>query len=519
MKRLFITMVLVGSLLVSCTKFHESTGYEQLDNTTPKIGMLKFDSKQSLLNLIHGNEQTSDNLIKQYNEENSIDSLQFISLTAPISTRYVLADPILKFEGSKLDVDWTIQQEIHPRVSMYKVLGYDTLVPNRRFAKLLNARGEIAIGDTIYKISPKGTYYFEQSLKSQFEESFSTYENTDGIAVSENLVEVDEGVYRYATFTDSESRLINDPDKPEELPSEANDNYVTPTYWTDTDYTPEGDLTVNQMLPIAVGENRNQYSIPWSTFPVFDSGAKTVVGQFWESLIGRNVSFVSYLSNKRRLKGKFYYYNYIIYAEIGISSKFQKKNWIGWSGTKADHLFMGWSNIMFENSYEEIPTYPQNPVPHIASFTIKSLPGIGYLSNVLTIVGLNLSELSKIIMSTMTPTALNNWLNINVPGYRNHYNIEDIDVIQFYSANKVVTLLTNGYMHLSNCESLDYTFLKDWGFSVNIDLVNLPNSYLDWAQRLNAKELLIKPKHLKYGAMFTAAQLDGQWAGMTITKD
>ena len=236
-------------------------------------------------------------------------------------------------------------------------------------------------------------------------------------------------------------------------------------------------------------------------------------------MIGRNVSFESYLSKKRRLKGKFFYYNYLVYAEIGVSAKFQKKNWIGWSGTRADYMFMGWSNIMFENSYEQIPTYPQNPTPHIASLSLKSIPGFGHLANVLTIVGYNMSNTTQMMVSTMIPSSLNMWLISNIPGYRNNYNIENIDVIQFYSKDKVVTLLTNGCMRRENCESLDYTFLKDWGFSVNINLANLPNSFVDWANTLNAKDLLIKPKNLKYGAMFTAAQLDGQWAGMTITKD
>ena len=47
----------------------------------------------------------------------------------------------------------------------------------------------------------------------------------------------------------------------------------------------------------------------------------------------------------------------------------------------------------------------------------------------------------------------------------------------------------------------------------------MPNYMMEWAQTLNAKDLLIKPKHLKYGAVYLAGQLDGQWGGMTIIKN
>jgi hypothetical protein len=65
---------------------------------------------------------------------------------------------------------------------------------------------------------------------------------------------------------------------------------------------------------------------------------------------------------------------------------------------------------------------------------------------------------------------------------------------------------------------IKYSFLKDWGFYIELDLLNMPSNMLDWANTLNAKDLLIKPKSLKYGAVYLAGELDGQWGGMTIIK-
>ena len=519
MKR-FFTIFVVAVLVAACAKFNEPVNIQDSEGALTKIGMLHFDSKQSLHALINSNPETINQFITRSEVEFAIDSIRFISLTAPIATRVVPSDPILRIDGLRTDISWEFSSELCPKVSMYKVLGYDTLIPNRQFAKLLNARGEIAVGDTIYKISPKGTYYYEQSLKSTFEENYELYESSTGTLVAENLEQVDEGIFRYATFVDSQNRVIENPDIPEELPSEATDNYVSPSIWNDTDYTPNinTNLDISLSYPIATGETRN-INIPWQTFPVFATEAQTAFGSFWEDIIGRNKSFTTLLSKKRRLKGKFYYFNYLVYAEIGVSAKFQKKNWIGWSGTRADKLFVGWSNIMFENGYEEIPIYPQNPQPKVASLEIKNLPGFQWPANVLTIVGLDVTDALQAQLSTKTPDQLHNWLKQSIQEYGLKYKIANIDVIQFYSADKVVTLLTNGYIYANNMESLDYTFLKDWGFTINIDLANLPHNLKSWANILNTRDLSIKPKNLKYGAMFIAAQLDNQWGGMVITKD
>lgn len=509
MRKIFAICILL--LFVSCTHFDE---YAQLENKNAahKIGMLKFKDKRDLWNAINGDEYTSRTLIEQA-ESNVIDSLKFISLTSAIPVQIAAYDPILSVEGSIVNIDWDSKGLRYPRKSMYRVLGYDTLVPNITFAQILNARGEVAVNDTIYKVSPKGTYFYEESLQHTFEANYGTYENIEGTLIADNLVQVDDGIYRYATYDDVDVSEYSNDDMPAELPSEATDTYQTPNAWDDTN-----SLFNIQSEPIT-GPNRNNFSIPWREFPVYEAGAQTGFGEFWENIIGRNRTFTTQLSNKRRVKGKFYYYNYVVYCEIGTMVQMQKKQWLGWSGTLADNLFMGWNNIIFENGYEEIPTYPQKPTPRVAGLTVKSIPGIGGLADVLTVVGLELTDSDQSTLSTMLPNQLQAWLSLRISNYRGNYNIENIDVIEFYSASKVVTLLTNGFVYNENVEKLKYSFLKDWGFYIELDLLNMPSNMLDWANTLNAKDLLIKPKHLKYGAVYLAGQLDGQWGGMTIIKN
>lgn len=45
-------------------------------------------------------------------------------------------------------------------------LGYDTLVPDIGFAKLLNSKGEIAVSNTIARIRPEGTYIYDVNFRN-----------------------------------------------------------------------------------------------------------------------------------------------------------------------------------------------------------------------------------------------------------------------------------------------------------------------------------------------------------------
>ena len=516
MKRLYLS-VLVIILFISCTQFNE---YEQLENkATQKIGMLKFQSKRDLWYAINGDKATSKSILDATIVQLA-DSLRFISLTDAIPISIAAQDPILGVEGMKANIVWEEKGILYPRKPIYKILGYDTLIPNRSFARLLNARGEIAVNDTIYKVSSRGTYFYEQSLQTTFEENYNFYESIQGTLINDNLTQIDEGIFRYNTFTDIQYEYSNN-NIPEQLPSEPTDNYTSQDPWTEPNMNNNINPDINSeeiYYLYNTGNNRTE-NIPWRDFQVYEAEAHTILGKFWESLIGRNITFTDQLSSKRRVKGKFQYYNYVVYSEIATFVQMQKKNWIGWSGTRADKLFLGWNNILFENSYETIPSYPQNPVIKVTDVSYKSIPGLQGQANIMTIVGLEITDQLQQYLSALLPNQLNSWLNIRVSNYRNNYNISQIDVIQFYSANKVVTLLTNGYLCIENQEKLKHTFLKDWGFSIQLNLLDMPNNMIEWAQTLNAKELLIKPKNLKYGAVYLAGKLDGHWGGMTITKD
>lgn len=80
---------------------------------------------------------------------------------------------------------------------------YSTLVPEREFRDLLNSRGEIQVGDTVYCISAHGTFY---SHKNNFQELRRVVDSFQQEVVrdsEENLVQIG-NVYLFKTFANAE---------------------------------------------------------------------------------------------------------------------------------------------------------------------------------------------------------------------------------------------------------------------------------------------------------------------------
>ena len=85
-------------------------------------------------------------------------------------------------------------------VSVYEAAGYEELIPDETLAGFLNARAEVEIANTVYKISPQGTYFFDKELEDDFYENYSTFEEEEGVLIDTLTVKLLDGIYRYNTF-------------------------------------------------------------------------------------------------------------------------------------------------------------------------------------------------------------------------------------------------------------------------------------------------------------------------------
>lgn len=123
-----------------------------------------------------------------------------------------------------------------------------------------------------------------------------------------------------------------------------------------------GGVTYPSSVPENVYGNLETYAF----------GSKTVVGGWIEAIRGRDEVETIYFDDKRRLRVNFYDSSYGIYSAVGLSAKFQKKNWIGWSGTQTNTLVLGWEFVDFQSGTITPFTPPSNNPP---SFPPIDIPG------------------------------------------------------------------------------------------------------------------------------------------------
>lgn len=281
----FQSLLLLIVLFCACGK----EGMDSVEDIEKKTGndvILVFESPESLLESISNGETHLFDTKAWANNT-------FMNLFTPVSQVEIEADPILSFEASKV----TFSGE----GTIYKAMGYNELIPNENFARLVNIRGEFRVGDTIYKISPRGTYYFPASYRESFESNYAEYENSEGEKVSERTYKMAPSVFRYDTFAGFD-----------------NDDCQVET----------------KTIP---GYN-------WNTAETHQESAGSVF---------ENQIFYKDLRDNVRMKTRVYNHDYVVYEERGAYVKIQHKTWIGWwSDTEnATKLGLGWNNIIMTKSY------------------------------------------------------------------------------------------------------------------------------------------------------------------------
>lgn len=333
MKKLFIIPFTL-SVLVCCTRIEQETQLqvdEKWDSPQMEISLKVFESKEELREGI--------NSVNMENTKGAVNS-NFTSLFTPAKSVDMQNDPVLSYEWSRCGV-----QNENSSLTIYELFGYDELVPNEGFAKLLNARGEVCVRDTIYKISPRGTYFFPISKQEEFEKNYSKYEQIDGVEIRDRMYRIDADVYRYDTF--------NDIDEEYAFTVISNDEGVS--YLTKSDPS----------FPY----------INWSSFPLY-------VGSVNDYF--RNQVLTCSLPNNRRVRTKIYHNDYIIYDERGATLKCQKSG-LGWSAVTSNALMLTWKNIILKSSHAAGELAPPSNI--IPTFVRETVSYMGQNETLMTIRG------------------------------------------------------------------------------------------------------------------------------------
>lgn len=198
------------------------------------------------------------------------------------------------------------------KIDTISSIPYSTLVPEHSFRELLNERGEIQVGDTIYCISPAGTFYGSARDVRELRSVVETYKKGDGVPIQENLLKIG-NIYLYETFANiafSDNDLEGSPETDKVKDDEARSM----------------DIALAGGIPLP----------DLNTFPKERGRRITWAGKILQSISFRK-SHVSVFpsSSRRRVNCAVYDYDYLIYHSIGITAKVQKKMWYGgWAKVK-----------------------------------------------------------------------------------------------------------------------------------------------------------------------------------------
>lgn len=229
---------------------------------------------------------------------------KFISLKDVISPS---AD-ILK-EMSEEERNYVIQNKL----TYYDVLGYEDIIPNEDFAKMVNLEGELILQDSLYRITDMATFV---TIKEDAQELNEYLACVDSGELCTMLEETPEHEVQLTPKIRAIKRFVNET---EEQIIIDDDGRITGG---------GGGGTGNGPTNGAKGDNSDDNilnQIPFSSFPTFSSSSHTFVGKIFDKILGERHSRRHEFRKDYRVSGSLYDYNYGFYRECGAYVSMDKK--------------------------------------------------------------------------------------------------------------------------------------------------------------------------------------------------
>jgi len=391
------------------------------------------------------------------------------------------------------------------------------MVEDPLFRNVLNEELEVGVAGTIYKVTPYGTMMA----------SVDNYDKMKAIVARYNMDEIHMGdqidMSVFANPTGDEGYYALSPEvllydtheivKNEEPDSE--DPLQTPFI---------SSIRPSEKLAAAPRGSMNFWEINdgiYTSLPVRRYGRHTILGKFWSSLWGKSEVYSAKFNKKRRMKVKLYAKNFVIYKSVGASVEMQKKNWIGWSGVRAEELRLGWDGISFSFLDNTVPANPwevmqkaldsykktgnpdwssldrPNPISlefNLLDYDVKLDLSRGFQQGVYTLFNETRSRLRKEVPKDRNTTLIA-WLN-------RHRNIP-------------VVIAGPNEIRVYNEKSIDLTFYSGVSmfFSYNSNSGWVKNAYNSASGSHN-----LGRAELQYASLHGVARYGNQWKGTVIEK-
>lgn len=463
---LFLIVLLSTSMCLSCSDDRFDGKEDRVSSISSDCssmeGVVNFKSRNDLYEAIASKDMpTTRSTVARFQTGDRFISL--MDVITPLSPDWN--------EFSKEEQDSITKNNM----TYYEALGYEDLVPNEDFAKFLNYKGEVVVDDSLYRITPLGTFCADTLNYKDIDECYDMLmESTDSISFdSLGYIKLSPTVTLYNSFSSLK----------------------------------KNDFEYNTR---ATGS-----SIPLKYYSTKSNGW---VWRKLASIFGdRSTKHFEYLSNKR-INGSLYDYDYKIYYESGVfvsaSRKrggfFKKIN--GWKDINADELDITCKNLIFKLDYK---TPSSISIPN----------GYTFISNNNTVsTNLSCSKLKTIdiLGKNIDYKTFANILKLGIKTLSQtiHHSIS--------SDTKVVRCATPNVMYIGiiecstppqkNVSKVRKVFNSGSKFYISSNILKNPFSVkaaFDLYKGLDN----IPVQHIESGRVILTSKIDGQWGGLVIDKN
>lgn len=385
-------------------------------------------------------------------------------------------------------------------VTYYDAFGYDSLVPNLKFAALLSPLGELVVGDEVIRITPKGTYRFALVHEKEFLDFFEENSDFEGEHIANEMYRINENIILYKTFLiDSSSIAI---------------------YEDDNDYLIEEEF--NQKSSQVGGIPEPDYN----TFNSYSADRKTKAGKLIQKLIGTTQERTVKFNRKRRLEASFYNYNYGVYAEIGVNAHTDKKNWIGWSKTASDELRVGWRQVTLKCKVPDRYLEAMKDLNNLVYLPPQYMSVNGQRINVATLL---MPDFSATLKDKIVANGIKAAFDFLEEKLYEKTELEKAEAVIIAARTELYFFLPSSSIVKFNTESYTHVFSSDWMdfeigwnnktgvFFNNLNQKNYKNvdPYLSciWSALNEDKYSLMK------GEVYGCARFGNVWRGIKIVKN
>ena len=501
MKYCFKTLLLVSLFVATFTSCQDTDLAEQgtadkdvLAEQSLPNDMLVFSCRENLNQAIDLANLGCDSKALTRVSINSYNTTDFKSLLESNKEKFYASltpEQIEEIENDEDDLEYCLS---------------DSIIADYAFAQLLNEAREIQVGDTVYRYFGNGVAMAPSKYKAELR---LIDQQVAAIRIDYLESQDEMQLLEHVTFLPMRYRQVSY-------------NDIVVAGGGTTSKSTESSSTVDGLAL------RDGTYIPGSKIRQVDFESKGDGGwlhRLWNNIWGKNVLAITKFNGHRRMRLGFYDQNYIVYSNIGIEVKMQKKRWGIWFNCKASDIRLGWSAI--ELKYEmpkPIKTYfspdempgslnKDTEVPYImrCNFPFKDVDDA--LFNIPLIdYDVTLKDVNKVLTNGLklavekSPYIIKQLINQTPVTQKGIFAVDDKRLLTIVGPDE--TCKTNG-------RTLEKKFYASWGsFTFNFGFLLNGNISFKGVDIKKADKA-----ELGRGVVYAAVNYGGEWRACRIIKN